>query len=270
MSTVVNALLSPVADLMLLVGEHIRRSLSSRLHITGTDGSVVTNVDLDADLMIRRGLEGLTPDLTILTEEAEPRDTGSKQHWVVDPVDGTQNLAIGLPLVGASVALLDENDRCLLAVAADPVGGRVLVADATTLYSRSWLDGTPRPVAAGNLPAPAGIRRVGLLRGNTLARDDAEFTRLNEVLTRSVSRVLQTRSPIVDVFLLFGGGLDALVCLGCDGYEMPAVVHLARRMGFDLVPGPIDGPEAWGHPFSYTLCHPANQDGLNEIIGWAA
>ncbi|MEV4811368.1 inositol monophosphatase family protein [Micromonospora avicenniae] len=260
--------LPSLADLMLLVGEHIRRSLPTRLHVTGADGSVVTNVDLEADAIIRSGLEALAPSFTILSEEHAPRSTGSDLYWVVDPVDGTQNLAIGLPLVGSSVALLNRNDQCELAAAADPVGGRVLIADQHALYSRSWMGGGLERIRATDLPGAKGIRRIGLLRGNSLARNDSEFARLNNELSMNVSRVLQTRSPIVDVFLLASGGLDALVCLGCDGYEMPAVVHLARRLGLPIAPGPIGGQGAWGHPYSYTICHPGNKDELAKITGW--
>jgi myo-inositol-1(or 4)-monophosphatase len=261
-------ILASVADLMLLVGEHIRRSLPTRLHVSGSDGSVVTNVDLEVDAMIRRGLEALTPSLTIYTEEASPRLTGSDSCWVVDPVDGTQNLVIGLPLVGSSVALMDRGRRCTLAVAADPVGGRVLAADDDAVYSQSWAGGGLKLLDPAELPAARGVRRLALLRGNSLPRNDAEFVRLNHQLSLRVGRVLQTRSPIVDLFLLANGGLDALVCLGCDGFEMPAVVHLAARMGLPTVAGPVDGEAAWGHPFSYTICHPGNRDELAEITGW--
>ncbi|GAB3813443.1 inositol monophosphatase family protein [Micromonospora zhanjiangensis] len=159
--------LSSVADLMLLVGEHIRRSLATQLHVRGSDGTVVTNVDLEADAMIRRGLEALTPAVTIFTEEASPRLTGSDSRWVVDPVDGTQNLVIGLPLVGSSVALMDKEGHCLLAVAADPVGGRVLAADSDTVYSQSWAGGGLKPLTPDELPRAEGVRRLALLRGNS-------------------------------------------------------------------------------------------------------
>lgn len=265
----IEGIVAPVTDLMLLVGERIRRALAERISVRGEGGAVVTNVDLEVDAIIRRGLTAITPSISIVTEENPPRDMRSSARWVADPVDGTQNLAIGLPLVGASLALLDERNRCHLALAADPLGGRVLAATERSLWLRSWSDNVSANVAPPPRPT-AEVRRVALLRGNGVPRDDQVFVSWNHRLSTRVGRVLQTRSPVVDLFLLQRGELDALVCLDCDGFEMPAVIYLARRLGFVLREGPVAGDGAWGLPFSYLVSLREHHSIIGGYLGWPA
>lgn len=58
-----------------------------------SDDSPVTAADLAAHAIIVRGLQQLTPDLPILSEE-DPQSWDERQHWqrywLVDPLDGTK------------------------------------------------------------------------------------------------------------------------------------------------------------------------------------
>ncbi len=82
-----------------------------------TDGSPVTTADKAADAIIIAGLQALTPDIPIVTEEtlaeipfARRRDW--RTYWLVDPLDGTReflartdefSVNIGLVVDGAPV-----------------------------------------------------------------------------------------------------------------------------------------------------------------------
>ena len=60
-------------------------------------GEIVTVADLDADRLIRQGLAATFPKDAILSEEAEddPRRARTERTWIVDPIDGTQDYALG-------------------------------------------------------------------------------------------------------------------------------------------------------------------------------
>ena len=69
-------------------------------------GDYVTEVDRASEQAIREVLGEGTPDIPILGEEAGgPR---GRRSWVVDPLDGTTNYLHGFPIVGVSVALVEE------------------------------------------------------------------------------------------------------------------------------------------------------------------
>lgn len=73
------------------------------------DGSVVTVADQKADVHIREAIATTFPTHGILTEESEQAIfPGTEWCWVVDPLDGTNNFACGVPLWGISLGLLFE------------------------------------------------------------------------------------------------------------------------------------------------------------------
>ena len=79
-------------------------------------GDYVTAVDREAEAAALEVLRRGAPDIPVLAEEA-----GGERFdrlWVVDPVDGTTNLVRGYPVVGVSVALVEEGRPVVGAVAA--------------------------------------------------------------------------------------------------------------------------------------------------------
>ena len=71
------------------------------------DRTVVTEADLAADDMIRQAIEAAYPNDRLLTEESDTLVDGiDTPVWVIDPLDGTSNFSLGLPIWGVSIARL--------------------------------------------------------------------------------------------------------------------------------------------------------------------
>lgn len=69
------------------------------------DKSLVTEADLAADRLITQLLREQFPSDGILSEELHHQfPSGCNRIWVVDPLDGTTNFSIGLPIWGISIA----------------------------------------------------------------------------------------------------------------------------------------------------------------------
>lgn len=68
------------------------------------DYSVVTEADLSADHLIAQSIKREFPDDNLISEELNPSigDINSPV-WVVDPLDGTTNFSLGLPIWGVSI-----------------------------------------------------------------------------------------------------------------------------------------------------------------------
>jgi myo-inositol-1(or 4)-monophosphatase len=71
------------------------------------DFSVVTEADLSADQMITESIQKSYPQDSLISEELQPKiGKASAGIWVVDPLDGTTNFSLGLPIWGVSIARL--------------------------------------------------------------------------------------------------------------------------------------------------------------------
>jgi len=74
---------------------------------------IVTQADLIADRIIVKNLRKKFPGYGILSEESGRHKTQSKYLWVIDPLDGTTNYAIGSPMFAVGISLFFENQPIL-------------------------------------------------------------------------------------------------------------------------------------------------------------
>jgi myo-inositol-1(or 4)-monophosphatase len=105
-----------------------REELPHRCHITRrhkADGSIVTEADLVVQQRIRAALREQWPALGFLGEEMEAAEQERALQnlaagvWCLDPLDGTNNFASGIPYYAVSLALLRQ-DGVQLAIVYDP------------------------------------------------------------------------------------------------------------------------------------------------------
>lgn len=97
--------------------------LKARFQRAGTpaslkpDRSLVTEADLEADLMITTRLQSSFPQDAILSEESHPHGIADihRPVWVIDPLDGTTNFSLGLHIWGVLIARLCDGSPELAA-----------------------------------------------------------------------------------------------------------------------------------------------------------
>jgi myo-inositol-1(or 4)-monophosphatase len=71
------------------------------------DNSVVTEADLAADRLISQSIHEQYPQDEIISEESGSSIKSELSPiWVIDPLDGTTNFSLGLPVWGVSIARL--------------------------------------------------------------------------------------------------------------------------------------------------------------------
>ncbi len=105
-------------------GQRLRRWFGKTTASTKFDGSFVTEADLEVDRFIQQALASAYPDHGLLSEESSLVYRGAEFTWVVDPLDGTNNFANGLPLWGCSIALLHQGHPLLAVLDFPPIGQR--------------------------------------------------------------------------------------------------------------------------------------------------
>ncbi len=98
------------------------------IHLKGP-ADVVTQVDRDAEDIIVRVIQQTFPDHVFLGEEGHTASQSADHVWIIDPLDGTRNYAMGIPLFCTSIALTAKG-QTVLGVVHDPLHGETFYAEA--------------------------------------------------------------------------------------------------------------------------------------------
>lgn len=140
-----------VAAAAALAGAEVVRARYGRLHsrIDKGAGDFATDVDVAAEEAILDAIRAVRPGDAVHGEEGGRRGAvGAVREWLVDPLCGTLNYAVGSQLVAVNVALRDGP-----AAVADPFSGEVFLTDGVTAGVRR--------VAGGDAPlAPTADTRL--------------------------------------------------------------------------------------------------------------
>jgi len=108
----------------------------TRLDVETKDSRLdyVTEADTTAQERVVERIGESYPDDAIVGEEAAQRKTVPEagDYWVVDPIDGTTNYVLGLPVWATSVAAVVDGDP-VAAVTITPALSHTYVADETTV-----------------------------------------------------------------------------------------------------------------------------------------
>ncbi|MFF3412256.1 inositol monophosphatase family protein [Streptomyces sp. NPDC002742] len=177
-------------------------------------GDFATTADVEAEKAILNVLRAARPDDAVLGEEGGRRGPAeAPRQWLVDPLCGTLNYAVGNMLVAVNVAL-----RGGAAAAADPFSGEVFFTDGEQAWVRhDGADVRLAPTSAGRLVDvnldPPFTSAPGFRAVNLLARPD--------FVERFRPRVVSTTLALAWVA---AGKRAAYVT---DGGDLSASVHFA-------------------------------------------
>lgn len=97
-----------------------------------SDGSIVTEADLQMQKALSSALNNLSPEFNMLGEEMNPRQqqkiiNSGQGYWCLDPLDGTNNFHHGVPLFSISLALIVDQ-VINIGVVYDPVRKEIFSA----------------------------------------------------------------------------------------------------------------------------------------------
>jgi len=217
---------------------------------------VKTVADREAEERILSVLGERHPGHAITSEESGDH-AGEAVRWVVDPLDGTNNFAVGIPTFGVAATAVTADAP--LASASDAAGGD----DAAQLDGRTSVTGAdPRDPLATAVAVPmlddryvahrdGGVRyngervtvatgdtvepahaTVGMLVGPAVLSGGAEareWEAVAEAVEREVKRGIRTWAPVVYWGLFARGKLDGFVAYYPPEREQLAGELLARE-----------------------------------------
>ena len=190
---------------------------------------VVTEVDREAESLIRRRLAEARPDDGFLGEESGAADGSSGLTWVVDPIDGTVNFLYGIPHYAVSIAVVEgEPDpqrwRALAGCVVNAGTGEVFEA---TAGGGAFLDGERLTVAE-----PVDLSQALVATG--FAYDAAVRAEQGALVASLVSRVRDIRrmgTASLDLCAVAAGRMDAYVERTLKPWDHAAGALIAAEAG---------------------------------------
>ena len=101
------------------------------------DGSLVTDCDRWSDATIAAGLQAIYPHDGLLSEEGSTAVPNQRSCWVVDPLDGTTNFSVGLPIWAISMARFADGQPIEAVIDVPPLRQRYVAVRGQGV----WRDG---------------------------------------------------------------------------------------------------------------------------------
>ncbi len=194
----------------------------------GEDGDVVTDLDLAAEKLILARLQTHFPHERILSEEAGLFDAVGQRTWLVDPLDGSNNVAIGLTAYAVGIGLCVDGAP-VVGVVHEPVTGSTWRA---ALGQGSWCGSRRLTGPTGEVPRSGPV--VAWTQGHAVGRSDATARALRGALELRSRRVLQLWAPLLGWSMLARGTVDAYVGYCAEGIDFPPGALLAAETGVEF------------------------------------
>jgi myo-inositol-1(or 4)-monophosphatase len=194
----------------------------------GEDGDVVTDLDVRAERLVVERIRERFPHDRILAEEAGLIDGTAPRTWLVDPLDGTSNVAVGLPayVVGIAVCVADDP---VVGVVHEPVTDRTWTA-----VRGAGAHGPRGRITVRDRPPHRAGPMLGWTQGHGVGRDDPVVHALRSGLERASRRLFQLWAPLLTWAMLARGDLDGFVGYRAEGIDLPAGLLLAQEAGLEV------------------------------------
>ncbi|RTE07884.1 inositol monophosphatase [Paenibacillus whitsoniae] len=207
-------------------GELARSRFGSQLGTQMKDerGDLVTEIDLLADRLIVDEIMSVFPTHRIYSEEAGEGGAASEWVWHVDPLDGTNNYAIGLPLYGVCISLSYQG-QIILGVVYDSHLG---VTYTAVHGDGAWQEDVKLA------PHPQGAlakSSISWIQGHVVKKDNLRALRLRHHLEFATKRVLRLWAPSIAWAMLARGDLHGIVLYDSEGEDLYAGLLLAQEAG---------------------------------------
>jgi histidinol-phosphatase len=104
-----------------VVLRHLRGGLQVR---TKADSTFVTQVDTEVETLLRARIADAFPGQGVLGEEFGSDAGDGETRWIIDPIDGTNNLVRGIPVFATLLAVEQAGELVAAAVSAPALSRR--------------------------------------------------------------------------------------------------------------------------------------------------
>ncbi|KRE40014.1 inositol monophosphatase family protein [Paenibacillus sp. Soil522] len=221
-------------------------------------GDIVTEVDHLAENIILNKIRRVFPAHKIRSEEYGENDLQSDWMWLVDPLDGTNNYAVGLPLFGISITLAYKQYP-VLAVIYEPMTDRLYVA---TEGEGTLCNSQPVSISGAKAFQKA---RVGWIQGHAV-QNEQRAVKLRHYIDVNTKRMMRLWAPTLQWTMLARGDLDAIIVYNSEGEDLYSGILMVKEAGGVIID--YDGHSFTGineQPF-LIACQPKHQNYFIQMV----
>lgn len=223
-------------------------------------GDMVTEVDYLAEEVILKKLSQSFPDHRIQSEEAGDNGVESDWFWQIDPLDGTNNFAIGLPVFSASITLLFQNEP-VLGVIYEPMVDRLYVS---SINEGALCNGKPL-----NISKKENTDRfiVGWIQGHKVQNEE-RAVRLRNYIDLNCKRMMRLWAPTLQWCMLAKGDLDGIILYNSEGDDLYSGILMVKEAGgivIDFEGNEFRQTDSSKAPY-FIACHPEHKDHFLKLV----
>ncbi len=211
------------------------------------DSSLVTNIDRALEEHFRNRVSERFPTHGVIGEEQGATKQSAEFRWVIDPIDGTEELACGLSLYGSIIALY-ENNTCVVALIDHPALDVCYYAMRGHSTYRNDVPVKLQNTALSELP------RFGIASRSNFLRTGDEGN-VFEGLTKRFPNVRAFHSCYAHTAAV-DGGLDVMVEWNVNFWDIAATRLLVEEAGGKYHPLPMRETREKGSLYSAVFGKP--------------
>ena len=208
-----------------IVLRHMRGGLQVR---TKADATFVTQVDTEVEAVIRDRIAAAHPSHGVLGEELGADAGDAETRWIVDPIDGTNNLVRGIPVFATLLAAEHAGELVAAAVSAPALARRWHAAAGGGAAVRDLLGERPIHVSSVDRLEDAQLVTAGIRAMESAGHGDA-------------MRALRTRAwrdrgfgDFWGYMLVAEGAADVMLEVGLSPWDLAAPALIVREAGGQL------------------------------------
>lgn len=231
---------------------------ATEFHEKDSFGDVVTEVDHKAEKIILDEIMKVFPDHQIDSEESGNNGLVSDWLWMVDPLDGTNNFAIGLPVFSISITLMYKSEP-VLGVIYEPLVDRLYVASR----SEGAFCKSKRLSVTKKNEIHKGT--IGWIQGHKV-QNDPTAVKLRQHLDLQFKRVMRLWAPTLQWCMLAKGDIDGIVLFNSEGDDLYSGILMVKEAGgivMDYEGKPFEGMN--NEPY-LIACHPEHREYFLEVV----
>ncbi|MEJ0000383.1 MAG: inositol monophosphatase family protein [Verrucomicrobiota bacterium] len=197
------------------------------MHVNATYAhDIKLAADVECQDLIYQILLDHFPKTRCIGEEGDlPGDPKAEHEWIVDPIDGTMNLAMGIPHFCVSIAAREvATQRLILGVIYDPLRHELFTAERG---SGAYLNGIRTRVSTRDKLSEA-VLAVGFAK--TQESID-HCLKLYQIYGNSARKLRAMGSAALDLAYVAAGRLDAYIEQGVNLWDVAAGAVLVEEAG---------------------------------------
>ena len=186
---------------------------------------LVTNIDKDAEAVIRETILKSYPDHSIVGEElGEHKGKSTEYQWIIDPIDGTSNFVKGIPHFAVSIALKVKG-RLDQAVIYDPIRGELFTASR----------GQGAQLNSKRLRVSKANELMGTIVATSFPNKHKHhleaYTNSFQALFTQTADMRRAGSTALDLAYVAAGRVDAFYAIGLKPWETIAGQLIVKEAG---------------------------------------